>query len=188
MSLDQRVVKSLNHWGLHHQWLVKICSNDFVYAAIVIAAVWLLIRVVNLHRPIQNYKTFIFAVISKGTLIFAIPVGVATVISELISKFYVRQRPFVGMQGIKLFVPHSADGGMPSHHMVFMIALITMIYFYNRKLALVLAFLTLISGIARVAAGIHYPTDILVGILLGWAVSTIYLRITRNHLKAIMRL
>ncbi len=188
MNLDPSIVKSLNHFGEHNLTLVKICSNDFVYAVILIAAAWLVARTVKFYTPIQNYQRFVVDLIIKGIMIFAIPVGVATVISELISKIYVRQRPFISEQGVKLLVPHSADGGMPSHHLVFMTSLITMIYFYNKRLSWALGALALFSGIARVAAGIHYPSDIIVGFVLGWAVSYVYVLVSRKFLSGLPKI
>ena len=83
------------------------------------------------------------------------------------------------MSGIKLLVLHGADGGMPSHHVVFMVAVAVMIYSIDRKMGYILLLITLISGIARVSAGIHYPSDILAGALLGWIIPTIYLRVVK---------
>lgn len=91
-----------------------------------------------------------------------------------VTVIYVRQRPFVAVSGVKLLVPHGADGGMPSHHIVFMATLVTTVFFYERKFATFLAFLTLITGFARVVAGIHYPSDIVAGALLGVGIAYAY--------------
>ena len=63
---------------------------------------------------------------------------------------------------------------MPSHHLVFMSALIASIYIYQKRLAISLAVLTVITGIARVAAGIHYPSDIVAGAVLGVGIAYLY--------------
>jgi len=115
--------------------------------------------------------------------LLVIPVGVATVISEVISRFYVRQRPFAVMSEIKLLVPHGADGGMPSHHMVFMSTVAFMAYNSNKRLGLILISLSLISGIARISAGIHYPSDVLAGVLLGGVVAFVYTQIMARTKK-----
>lgn len=83
------------------------------------------------------------------------------------------------MSGVKLLVPHGSDGGMPSHHVVFMVAVAVMVYSVDRKMGYILLLVTLITGIARVSAGIHYPSDILAGALLGWIIPTIYLRVVK---------
>jgi membrane-associated phospholipid phosphatase len=180
MSIDQRVVTSLNHWGVHHLALVKFASNDLVYALIGIAAIWFLYRSISERRSKDGTFRLTINLVRAGSLLLVAPVALATIASELISQVYVRQRPFVTMPGIKLLVPHGADGGMPSHHMVFMVAVAVMVYSVDRKVGYLLFVITGVTAIARVTAGIHYPSDILAGILLGWAVPTIYLRLVRT--------
>jgi len=116
----------------------------------------------------------------QGIALLVIPVGVATVISEVISRFYVRQRPFAVMSDIKLLVPHSADGGMPSHHMVFMASAAFMVYLSNKRLGVILIGTSLISGVARISAGIHYPSDVFAGILLAGFTVFLYVMISRR--------
>ena len=175
--MDQSIVTALNKWGIHEHALISACSNDLVYAVILVSALWFVFHTFKQQPALQNFRKFAIKLVIKSVILFAIPIGIATLISELISQFYVRPRPFSVMPDVKLLVPHSADGGMPSHHMVFMVALVTMIYSMNHRLALVLGLLTLISGVARIAAGIHYPSDVIAGIFLGWLISTLYLRI-----------
>jgi undecaprenyl-diphosphatase len=81
------------------------------------------------------------------------------------------------MNDVKLLVPHGADGGMPSHHMVFMVSIAVIIYFFNKRLSFLLIILSVISGIARISAGIHYPSDVLAGAFAGGVIAIIYARI-----------
>lgn len=174
MSIDASLVRTLNGWGEHYRSLVRVCSNDLVYAVILLSALWILVRILEEH-PIKNgWKDFVVNLFVKGTVIFAIPAGVAVLISESISTLYVRQRPFVADSHVKLLVPHGADGGMPSHHIVFMVTLVVSIYIYQKGFATFLALLTVLTGIARVIAGIHYPSDIIVGTVLGAGIVYLY--------------
>jgi membrane-associated phospholipid phosphatase len=188
MGVDNWLTKSLNHWGEHQTALIKILANDLVYLVIAMVLVWLVLRSYKLHQPIQNFKSLITDLVLKGIFVLAIPVGAATVISELISQVYVRHRPFVGLPGIKLLVTHGADGGMPSHHMVFMATAVAMVYFYDKFFGLFLFVLTIVSGLARVSAGIHYPSDVVAGIVLGWLVSRLYQFLMRKQDLGLLRL
>ncbi len=174
MSIDSSIVRSLNTWGEQHKSLIHLCSNDFVYLVVLISVAWFALRILKTHPVSAGWKDSIAGFLIKGIVIFAIPVGIAIVISEGISRLYVRQRPFVADSTVKLLVPHSADGGMPSHHIAFMMTLVISVYFYDRRIAAILALLTLLTGIARIAAGIHYPSDILAGAALGVAIVYIY--------------
>ena len=177
MSIDSSLVRSLNSWGEHHRSLVRICSNDLVYIVILLAALWFVIEILKSHPIKMGSRDFGINLVKKGVFILDIPLGIAIVISESISAIYVRQRPFVTDSQVHLLVPHSADGGMPSHHLVFMAALAASVYYYDRRSAIFFAVLTLITGMARVVAGIHYPTDILVGALIGVAIVYLYHRV-----------
>ena len=176
MSIDSSLVRSLNSWGEHYKALVKICSNDLVYIVILLAALWFVMAILKSYPIKQGLKVFLINLVKRGIVILAIPLGIAILISESISAIYVRQRPFVADSGVHLLVPHSADGGMPSHHMVFMAALVATVWYYDRKAATLFAFLTLLTGLARVVAGIHYPSDILVGMIIGVVVVIAYRR------------
>jgi len=144
------------------------------------------LRAFTQYQSGAEIKFILKNLISQGIKIFVIPVGLATLVSEVISSLYVRQRPFVTMTDVKLLVPHGADGGMPSHHMVFMMSISVMVYLFNKKLSLLLIALSVISGIARISAGIHYPSDVLAGALLGGVLAITYARTMlksgNNHL------
>lgn len=177
MSIDSSLVRTLNGWGEHHRSLVQICSNDLVYLVILLAALWFVAKILNVHVMRSGWKDLGKNLFVKGLVIFAVPTGIAILISESISAIYVRQRPFVADSHVKLLVPHGADGGMPSHHIVFMVTIVASIYFYDRRFTTFLALLTVLTGLARVVAGIHYPSDILVGAVLGVGIVYLYRRI-----------
>jgi membrane-associated phospholipid phosphatase len=158
-------------------FLVEVLSEYLVFAVLLIAVVGFLLWAFRRYQPCAGVKFILKDLLVQGIKIFVIPVGFATVISEIISSLCVRQRPFVTMKDVKLLVPHGADGGMPSHHMVFMMAIAVMVYLFNKKLSLLLFALSVISGIARISAGIHYPSDVLAGALLGGVLDITYARI-----------
>ena len=185
-GIDTSLVHSLNSWALSHQQLVAIAANDLVYLVILLGGMWSLFHSYQYIRPFA-FSQFLVRGVIDGLFVLLIPVGVATMISELISRLYLRQRPFVSLPGIQLLSPHSPDGGMPSHHTVFMIGIATAIYIYNRSLGIILGLITLVSAVARVAAGIHFPTDILAGLVIGIGFVLITNQIiekTRNHINS----
>lgn len=86
-------------------------------------------------------------------------------VAELIRHFYHRPRPYVELNISPLFADTAYS--FPSGHTIFMFALVAGIFPYNKKAAWWLAGAGLLIGLARVAAGVHYPSDILGGIILG---------------------
>jgi membrane-associated phospholipid phosphatase len=89
-------------------------------------------------------------------------------LAEAIRYFYHHERPFVAL-GVSHLITDTAYS-FPSGHAVFIFALGAAAHFFNKKLAYFLYVSGLIIGFARVAAGVHYPSDILGGIVLGVAV------------------
>jgi membrane-associated phospholipid phosphatase len=89
------------------------------------------------------------------------------VVTSAIRAVYHHPRPFVTLQ-----VPHLLNDSLysfPSGHTIFMFALATGVYRVNKKLGWWLYGLGLLIGLARVAGGVHYPSDILGGMVLGIA-------------------
>lgn len=87
-------------------------------------------------------------------------------ITELIRLIWHRSRPFVDYQ-VNQVIEHSASGSFPSGHVAFLFALAVAVYFFNKKWGIVFLILSLLVGLARVFVGIHYPLDILGGIVIG---------------------
>src|SRR3989344_3351084 len=55
----------------------------------------------------------------------------------------------------------------PSGHATFFMALALSIFFFHKKAGFIFMFFTLIIGLARIIAGVHFPIDILGGFILG---------------------
>jgi undecaprenyl-diphosphatase len=87
------------------------------------------------------------------------------ILAELIYFFYPTQRPF-NVLNIEVFINESGSG-FPSGHATFLFALATIIFIWNKKYGLVYFILGFINGIARIAVGVHWPLDILGGIVIG---------------------
>lgn len=67
-----------------------------------------------------------------------------------------------------------ADGyAFPSGHATFFMALAVSIFFHHKKIGSVFILITLLVGVARIVAGVHFPMDILAGFILGALVATV---------------
>ncbi len=90
----------------------------------------------------------------------------AIILSKLAGSLYFHQRPFVA-QNIMPLVTHSGDNSFPSDHTIMATTLAAVIYFYRRRLGEYVFALAAVAGIARVAAHVHWPIDIVSGLILG---------------------
>ncbi|MCE9541189.1 phosphatase PAP2 family protein [Candidatus Kaiserbacteria bacterium] len=100
---------------------------------------------------------------------------------ETIRFFLPRERPMFAMHLQPLFPEDSSS--FPSGHALALFAVGGMLYAYNKKAGVLFNVLALAVCIARVASGVHYPSDILAGALIGsgcawlvWQYATPYIR------------
>lgn len=102
----------------------------------------------------------------------AVTVILAVALAEVIKTFFYVPRPFVA-GGFDPIFPHEADGSFPSSHAAALTALGGSVFFGERWLGVVLIVLAAVVGAARVLAGIHYPLDIVGGIVLGLGIAVL---------------
>ena len=100
--------------------------------------------------------------------------SVAMLINQVISHLWERPRPFVTHQAFThLLSAPSPDPSFPSDHAAVAFAIAFAVLAFSRRAGLFfLAAATLIS-LSRIALGLHYPTDVLAGMLVGWAAATL---------------
>lgn len=117
---------------------------------------------------------------------FASAFAARLVITELIRFLYNRPRPFeilvevtqLADKGFIQLVDHTAGGAFPSGHASLAFAVATAVSFYYPKTSIIFWAAAILIGLGRVAAGVHRPSDILggavVGIVSAWALQKSY--------------
>ena len=94
--------------------------------------------------------------------------GVALALAKVISEIVDRARPFVvDPHGVHLFSGHAADPGFPSDHATGAFAVAMAIYLRSRLWGSVALVAAAVLSIGRVAIGVHFPSDVVAGALLG---------------------
>jgi len=87
-------------------------------------------------------------------------------IVELIRFLWHRARPFVE-NNVSLLFNHDDSYSFPSGHAAFFFALSAVVYHYNKKTGVLFFVASLLISISRVFGGVHWPSDILGGIIVG---------------------
>lgn len=158
MLIDQSLFFVLYNLAGHTSFgdfLIVFFGEYFLYPVLVIFA-WF---VYQSWRKGDATRTYRYVVAGLSAIIARF--GVAS----FIRLFYHRPRPFLALS-----LPHLLNDtaySFPSGHTIFLFALATATYFFNKKLAYFLYISGAIIGLARVAGGVHYPSDILGGAVLG---------------------
>ena len=114
---------------------------------------------------------------NKSTLLYLIGAALLSrlVIVEVVRFFWQRSRPFV-QEGITPLISHSASSSFPSGHAAFFFAISFVVYLYNKKAGIVFLLLSSVIVAARVLSGIHWFSDVVVGVLIGIAVAWFFVR------------
>ena len=131
--------------------LIVITAKYALFLSLVITAyVWL-----RLPRQ-QMWELVVWALLG-GAIAFALV--------KLGGALYFDQRPFVTHHVAPLF-PHAPDNGFPSDHTLASMFLAVCVLFYSRRWGVVLVAISLLLGVARIAAHVHRPIDILGAIVM----------------------
>ena len=104
----------------------------------------------------------------KAGIAVLIALGLEVVCCNLILKPLVgRVRPFEINKAMKLLVPHPTDFSFPSGHTGASFAAVSALFFSGNRMWIPSCVLALLIAFSRLYLYVHYPTDVLAGMLLG---------------------
>lgn len=162
--LDISTFVWLNSWvGFSDfiDWTIKFRATHLLYVVVFAIMVFLVASFFPRFREYKRKNLEFF------TLAFSSAILARFVFTELIRFFYERPRPFEVLGAVKQLVEHPAGGSFPSGHAALSFAVATAVSFYYPKISILFFIAALNIGLARVAAGVHWPSDILGGVLVG---------------------
>ncbi|PIT92677.1 MAG: hypothetical protein COU08_01635 [Candidatus Harrisonbacteria bacterium CG10_big_fil_rev_8_21_14_0_10_42_17] len=91
----------------------------------------------------------------------------------LLKYFIDRPRPFIVLNLDPLF--WASHAAFPSGHTSVLFVMAGVAYFFHRRMSWLFVFLGLLIGIFRVVAGVHWPSDIVGGALVG--IGSVYIAV-----------
>ncbi len=140
------------------------------YAQYVVGLVLILMYAVTFLSKFRSYreKNFEMVVFSFVSAIVA-----RWGIGELIYFLYDRARPFETLPFALNLIDRAPGHSFPSGHTLFFFALATGVSFYYPKTSILFFLGTISIALGRISAGVHWPSDVLAGAVLG--VATAYL-------------
>ncbi len=163
-QIDAQIVLWLNSFAGKSLFLdaaIIFGAVFLVYFLILAVAVLLIFCVLDkwVCNVRQNFKLLFFSLASG---LFA-----RFILTELIRFFWDRPRPFEVYSDIYQLVLRDGGGSFPSGHAAFSFAVATAISFFYPKTSIIFFTAAIFVGISRIAAGVHFPSDILGGSIIG---------------------
>jgi undecaprenyl-diphosphatase len=175
-AMDFSVVHALNaflarHDGVEDPVVAYANAAEALFLAL-LAGLFVLSRGLKRHRARR-------AAIAGG-----LSATVALALAQVITHLVHRPRPFVkDPSAVHLFSPHAADPSFPSDHATASFAIAVAILLRSPRWGVVALAMATVLAVARVAMGIHYPTDVIGGAALGSATAlALWAPAVRNRL------
>lgn len=133
---------------------------------------WLRVTVAALARWLAHVQVGLMLLLAatgrrRSALKMLAAVGLVYAFSEALGLIWPRDRPFAARAGVQALVGHSPRRSFPSRHIASALAMAALGGAEHPRLGLLMAGVGWTLGASRVAAGLHYPSDVLGGAALG---------------------
>ena len=185
-SLDFQLFQWLNSWAFWGPWIDALIVFRAVFlgwwmlaglAAFGLFTLPPLATVFPSFRPFRrrNWEMIGAALVAASIARFGI--------TELIRFFYDRARPFEVLSGVHQLIFRDGGGSFPSGHAVFYFAIAAVVSRYYPKTSILFFLAALNLSLARVQAGVHWPSDIVGGAIVGLGVGFLTCWLAENYLK-----
>lgn len=170
----------INHFASDTPWLHRIAAQYALWGGLVLLVVlvvvgWLWAR----HRPDAPDRVAIAVLTGVSAVV------VLVVNQHLISPTIARPRPCHTLHGVEVLLKCTQDYSMPSDHCIVAGAIIAGSWILARKFGVVATILGLLLAFSRVYVGVHYPSDTVVGLLIGAAIGVVIVLALRRPMRAL---
>ncbi len=148
--MDKYIFKILYGIGLKNKKIVKYIAKLLPLFFIVIYSLGI-----------------IYVAVFKNThIIKFICVPLFTLLSvSIIRKLVKRKRPFEKIPDIEPIIHHENGESFPSRHTVSSVIISMAFIYINPQIGIIMLIISFFVGLSRIMAGVHYPSDVLSGII-----------------------
>jgi undecaprenyl-diphosphatase len=109
--------------------------------------------------------------------------------NQVISHMWDRPRPFTThAAATHLLSAPSPDPSFPSDHAAVAFAIAFAVLAFSRRSGIVFLVAATLIGLSRIALGMHYPSDVLAGVAVGWAAAFLVTTLGRPWVERLVDL
>lgn len=144
---------------------VFLASVWGIWAVIFLARAWILV-----FAPVLSWVWAYGKPKEKHAVKEALwSLGLALLAGEVMALLILRVRPYLEVSNIISLIPPPLTSSFPSIHTAASTAMAAALYAGNKRLGQLGILIVIGVALGRMAAGVHYPSDILGGVLVGLA-------------------
>jgi undecaprenyl-diphosphatase len=178
--VDFRVYHAVNGFVLHHEWLAdgfgEIEATAPLAVGIAAFALWLLAR----PGAGGKWKLASSSALASGAL--------GLLVNQLIARAWDRPRPYEAHADAHTWVARSHDPSFPSDHASAAFGIAFAVLMFDRLAGTLFVVAAGLIGLGRVLVGVHYPGDVLAGLLVGLGCALVVVKLARPLLGSLVRL
>ena len=161
--MDEALLRRINDWTVSTGWLHGPAIAYAKYGVVVFAGLLALAFWNARQRGDRHGQA---AAIWAGASVF-VALGFGMAIGWLVD----RPRPYTSLHGVHVLIARNADWSFPSDHATAVAAVAAGLWLLDRRLGIVATVLALLMAFTRVYVGVHYPSDVVAGLVLGATVA-----------------
>ncbi len=118
----------------------------------------------------------------KTALIILLIILLSDQTANFLKYLFHRERPCITLAQVRLLVGCGDSYSFPSNHAANIFASMIYLSYNYRSFSPVFIIIAILVAYSRVYVGVHYPIDVLAGILLGLTISAIIIAVEKNIL------
>ncbi|MHB8896652.1 MAG: phosphatase PAP2 family protein [Candidatus Geothermincolia bacterium] len=160
IRLDRAVFHGINSIAGRNgtvDWFVRVGADDHIFPVVLALLVLATLLLARKHSGREIALRAIICTLAATLVSMIILFG--------LNHLFFRPRPFT-TQAVHLLFYHNTDSAFPSNAATLAFVFAFGVFMYRRKLGAVMLALATLMSLARIAAGVHYPLDVIGGLLL----------------------
>ncbi len=182
-TMDIKIFHFFNDLGYNYPLVGKAAlfiATDFSVILFMGTLVYLIVRK---YKGYENKPLGRFGIKFREIFFILFTSGIAWLVASALKEIIGRLRPFISLDGVHSLLLWGGHDSFPSTHATFFAALATAIFVADRRAGYIYIFFALVIGISRFIVGVHFPSDVFAGGILGFIIAYSILRI-KNKIQS----